>query len=596
MPWLTRNSMLPLGFAIFYGLAIYAGPARADDFRGLSTPSLELMSQHECLGLPGSTRPVTDDDGNPVQQGLFPWAPSGVGRKAPYPGCGPDSIREAFLSSSSPSQQAANLRRLIGTCDASWLRNDDRLLESLFDLSQVRYDFCRNSRIRPAIVRLQDGAVLRGYLALKPGRTPRPLVIVRCGLLCNAGDISHRFLMTHLFDASPFNVLAVANVTGSDFVRDNHRISIGGLEEGAQFQEIARIVAKSTLARLTSSYHLVSVSLGAQGVLYASTMNPYARGQGTPAFASGLALCPVVDLQPTAKNLFSPDWKGRVAKRVFFDDVYEAIASIPGLRVFFPRLQADQIPDEVANAAVARLASMPAGWAPRPFQATQILSRDDFWKAHRFMEAPIPSNAVPTLALASDDDWIVETSLNAARLSSSLRPGGPINVAIAPHGNHCAFGVSYGWEVATEIYRSWILSRSPEFLPKRRWRQARIDSDWLAEALSIGGNQAFARFEFSARVGSPALEAAAWIWDPYLPAPCPSAYDAQRSCVWSRRFLVPLERFDGASWARVPTTSAEAEALARFANTNLRFVDESGRPSFGQNRPPRAIVWESFDD
>jgi hypothetical protein len=493
-------------------------------------------------------------------------------------------------------QQASALQRMVDRCDRDWGRNQPSEWETIFDLANVRYDLCANSRIRKVALRLDDGTVLRGFLGLKPGGARRPLILVRCGLFCDAGDMSHRFLFMHLFDESPFNVLGIGNATGAEFVADNQYISVGGLAEGIQFQRIARLIARSPLARLVSSYHLASVSLGSQGVLFASYINQFNVNAGTPPFASALALCPVVNLPESSKTLFDGGWKGLLAKS-FFGEVLGAIAYIPGLRFFFPKTDSEEIPIEAANASVAHLSQLPRDWFLPPFSALRIHNRKDFWNANRFLPLAPRGTSVPTLAFAAANDWIVPTAVNAAPLARTAPVDGNLGVAIAARGNHCAFSMAYGWETATEIYRSFFLSRSPDLLATRRVRQASIDADWLENSLGIGPQERFSRFEFSAQAQSPKLDLRVAIWTRYATQGiCGSPYDPNVSCLRERRLAIPLARFAPAPWATPPRNDVEAEALARFANANLLLTDRASHPSLGTQNAPAFIRWESYLD
>ena len=565
--------------------------ALADEFDGLNTADFHMVPRAECYANGSSEKEVPSSSG----QNLIAWAPTGLSDMTPYPGCDQIAIRNAMFSSARPSEQAGALRRMFKTCGPSWERNETNNLQTLLDLSQIQYDLCGNPRMRRVLLHLPGSGVLRGFLALKPGYEKRPLVILRCGLLCNAGDISHRFMLMHLFDESPFNVLAIANVTGPEYVADNMHVAIGGFGEGMQYLRVAALVARSPLARFVSSYHIASVSLGSQGVLYASFLNKYNLNSGVPKIASALALCPVVDLRPSAKHLFNPGWSGRLAQVYFMDSVMNAIASVPGLSLFFPRLQADQIPDGVASAAAYHYAQLPPRYFLKPYENLRVTTPEQVWQLNRFLNFVQYGTDVPTLALASENDWVVETDVNAEPLARSVPANGNLNVIVVPRGNHCAINVAYGWETATEIYRSFVLSKSPELFARRSWRSARVSPEWFARSLLLDQMQAYARFEFAADVGRAYFRLKTWIADHNLPSPCPSPWDATSRCVRKRELTLPFDAFAPASWARAPRTEAEAQALTRFANANFRVVDSENRLAIGTAKPPTKILWESFD-
>lgn len=587
-----RDLFFLLTFGLLASLTAWCPAARADQFSGLSTRDFQLLPADQCSF---TSRGVANESPRSVLSGLVSWAPTGLGTQPAYPGCDAAAIRSEIAGARTGSAQGVAIQGLINRCSAIWSRSEPSDLEPLLGLSQVRYDLCQNSKMRRLVLRPDRRAILRGVLALKPGSQPRPLIIVRCGLLCNAGDLSHRFLLMHLFDASPFNVLAVANVTGADYVRDNEYVALGGVFEGTQLMNIAKLVSSSPLAARVSSYHLASVSLGAHGVLYASQMNEFAPARGYPRIASSLALCPVVDLRPTAQNLFDEGWRGTIAKRLFFDDVLSVMRMVPGLGMFFSQTRAEEIPNDVGNAATSFLSSLPAGWALPPFDSVRIQTQDDLWAANRFLTYAGRNPVTPTLALAAFDDLVVATTLNAWPLSRHVRVGGNLGVSIAPKGNHCAFNVAYGWETATEIYRSFFLSHSPELNAIRRTRTASIDTNWLRGLLALGPGEAYSRFEIEATARSTDLTLTASIWSPERG--CRSPWDASGSCVRTQRLRMPFWAFQGAQWAsEAPRTDSEAEALTRYANANIQISDESGRATLGTSQPASRVVWTSFAD
>jgi hypothetical protein len=324
-------------------------------------------------------------------------------------------------------------------------------------------------------------------------------------------------------------------------------------------------------------------------------MNGLNSAAGVPRFASALALCPVVDLPTSAKQLFSAGIKGQFAA-AFFMDVLNAILAVPRLAGFFPDTNPEQIPDEAATAAADHLATLPRRWFMAPFQNTRIQTREQFWDAHRFFDLARKGTAVPTLAFASANDWVVETAYNSGRMAPILPAGGNLNVVVAERGNHCAFNMAYGWETATEIFRSYVLSRSPELLARHRTRRAFIDPAWFESEFAIDPGQAYSRFEFSAEAASPNLDLAVWVWDPRLNSPCTSPYETVRSCVTSHHYTIPLDRLIGASWAQTPATDTDAEALTRAANANLHLLDAQGRPSLGGTQTPVGIFWDSYEN
>jgi len=67
--------------------------------------------------------------------------------------------------------------------------------------ANVRYKFRQHQNIEAVMVKLHDGRKIRGFLAMKKDEIKRPMVIVRCGVFCNAKEASGiRSFLIHLFD------------------------------------------------------------------------------------------------------------------------------------------------------------------------------------------------------------------------------------------------------------------------------------------------------------------------------------------------------------------------------------------------------------
>src|SRR5690606_24972327 len=120
----------------------------------------------------------------------------------------------------------------------------------------------------------------------------------------NAKDdgVVKNFFM-HLFEESPFHILYLANVTGTEYMKDNHSVALGGMDEGRQIIKLVEMLNKDPKYKdLIEDIHVVGVSLGSHGVLYSSLYNSFDNSDYK--IKSAVALCPVVNLEPTIKSVF----------------------------------------------------------------------------------------------------------------------------------------------------------------------------------------------------------------------------------------------------------------------------------------------------
>ncbi len=511
---------------------------------------------------------------------MFKWTPEGISETRTSARCQPE-ILEGLLrkDGASAKDQARSLRKYFNACGPELTRDAPSDLEALFWIMNTEYPLCKHSGIRKFVARLKTGDVLRGFLALKTGSTPRPLVIVKCGVLCNAGDLSHRFLLMHLFDESPFHVLALGNVTGADFVRDNGHISLGGLDEARQVIELAHFARSGALGKIVSSVHYAGVSLAGQAAFFASAMSPENAPPGAKhALSSAVALCPVVDLKGSMGQLFEDSFEGEIARYFYDTEVLKVTNLFPMLKGLFPSNDdaSSVIPERIAKAAVAHYSSLDSPWAPAPFAHTKVESVSDLWKANDFFAAeknlktPLKT---PTLVIAAEDDRIVRSKINALRLSQAEH-GDQLGVVMLPQGSHCAFNQVYGWQTMSALLRGFVLSHSPETLKKKKARTLPVASDSLSEEMTLDEGEKYIGASFRFKAGEPGLHATVRIFSPWL-FTCDGqpAENAPDECYRETEELIPFDELESTpSWAQTPSSDVEAATRTRWANANLRLV------------------------
>jgi predicted alpha/beta-fold hydrolase len=585
------------------------------DFQAIESDNIKIMSYADCsadyfqseldrmeatfAALAGSKSDLT-----PLS---FAWVPTATPTRLEDPRCSPEVLKELVNSNrASTANQSTALTEFFQRCDMALSWGAPSGAKSVFNLTQVKYEYCENPFIRKVIIKMPNGDRVRGVLGLKPGSAPRPLVIAKCGVLCNAGDPGMRFMIMHLFDESPFNLLVLANSTGADFVRDNRFFIPGGFTEGQHLIYAAEIMQQSALRNRISSIHAAGFSLGGHASLYASYLNGF-RGDenGEPYFSSVLASCPVVDLEPAIQDLFKYDIRGTIAQVLFKHSIDKVLSTNPELAPLFDWWKAprEERPDLVAEQAAHYLQKLPKGWALPPFSKVNVQNRRDFWNVNRFQTLAFDNRIqTPTLAIAALDDEVVDTEKNLKKLRN-----GDIATALVPRGDHCAFNQVYGWRTASSLFRNYILSHSHEFLEQARTTSTRLPQTFKAtfRAANLASPDqnptdlhGVTRFRF--HPGADSLEVTQQFFIGNTNNECghENPHYAPLRCYREVVTKLPFKSFTGRrpAWAYIPTAASEAEALSRWANTNLKLTDDRGQVVDDTTLQATRIKWTAYTD
>lgn len=621
--------------ALTLGLALgwATGPSWAQ--AAPSTEPLSFFSQSQQYGLTFEStsqfnQPEFDlvDRGSPQRDSSWVprWLrfnPDGVGRRGIPESCHLDKVREAFQSEESQDPQAfyrqtERLKSFWQRCEPLIREYGQNSLRPLLKYSLLDYRLRSNPHVRAVTITLQDeGRSLRGFLALKPDDRPRPLVISQCGLYCNAEEsTTHLNAIMHLFDESPFHILTLANQTGSDFVRDNQAIAMGGFSEGRQLLQIARYLNSPDFPfrHRISSLHVVGFSLGGHAALYASLYNSLNHLPSTRPIQSVMAYCPVVDLEKSTERLFARDPIGRLTTFWTLRQISKVVRSLPSLadllnqswfranrRELFQRISQESL-----HQHQEWLRQRP--WDLRPFEGIQFRGLQDYWWANNFVEH---SHLVstPTLVLAAQDDVIVHTRHNARLLDEKhrLNPNSSINVLNFSQGNHCAFSVANGWTTMSTLAREYILSHSPEFEYRLDQVTQRVDNKiqrrWPLR-LRMWPEDVHVQQRWQAKEGSSRIRLTFEIFSPYL------TMGSGDSCLWYspdtapwecyryHQARIPLSELIFPHWLPqgTPQSKWDAERLSRYANTNFVLLGADGQPLNGRGSFPTYVRTERESD
>ncbi|MGZ6449065.1 MAG: hypothetical protein ACXWRA_13580 [Pseudobdellovibrionaceae bacterium] len=522
------------------------------------------------------------------QGNWFPWNPTGMNNRPASNYCSKDFLRDQlWLFSYSVAAQGKAVNDWIHRCNkeiSSPYFNSSSA--PLMKYATVSYEMRENPHIRMIKATLPDGRKLTGLLAMKPDDKPRPFIIAKCGIYCNSEQsTTQRAFMMHLFDESPFHVLALANNTGSDFQIDNQAFSLGGFDEGRQLYEIAQLLRspESPIRHRISSVHVMGSSLGGNAALYAglyASLNP-PPDPYPDLIQSVTAICPVVVLENSGQHLFLAQPISTVASFETIHHIRGVYSFVPVLGHYFPgdlsSLKGKKLYDKVMKVVVAYYKEWTSTdpWDLKPFTGVRIDSLAQFWRMNDFRNYVSQVN-VPTMTISSDNDAFIKSGQNGRLLELSLltKPNDKVGNIFFSKGNHCAFSIANGWANYSTLQRDYILSHSPE--AKEHWKE--VNAPLPQQDLDISSHEKIVEAEWMAHAGDDQIRLRLKLSGVLL----------------SRNIdmLIPLSSLPVSSIG-TPHSTYDVNQLNRLANTRFSVVDEKGELVTNTNHIPKYIkAWD----
>ncbi len=539
------------------------------------------------------------------------WSPSGLPKTPIGPSCDNKYLEEAIEETAGyPIAQEARLREHFDRCGEDLQRDWPGNLWGLAKIGTVKYNMCDHPRVRKIHFKVDDQYIQRAYLALKPDPKPRPLVIIKCGAFCNTGDSTAKWSMMHTFDSGPFNALLVGNFTGLQFTTDNRRIAIGGHEEGMTFVRIAKWLRNHRqLSKRISSIHIVGISLGGHAALYGGYYSGYNRTSfNRPPIQSAIAICPAVDLQPSLKNLFQTNIKGKIMRRLFLSEVTKAISIVPILGDIFrkatePDEIADnpEIPHRIAQGTIKYYNETNYRWQLDPFENLQVTQPEELWKLNKFQRFARVTSDIPVLALNSKNDWVVNFNINGRVLSNTLdqfRGLSKLQVINFDNGNHCALSQAYGWDTMTTLMKTYLLSNSPQISADQEVRRTSFQASNWGLFRNLYKNEEHISQYWKIDSGDDHFVVRFKVFTPYKSFGCwneDNKYNSKRMCYRKFAAKVPVANLP-VQLRRVPKSESEAEEMSRWANHNIKFENSEGHNLEGTEGFPTTIRWKSYEN
>jgi hypothetical protein len=325
--------------------------------------------------------------------------------------------------------------------------------------------------------------------------------------------------------------------------------------------------------------------------------NPDADGHSP--LASVFALCPVVNLYETLEDVLRPSTKGLVMSRGAWK-VVQNLYRVRGEEIPNERPSIRDFLDIVALEGQKKYESFFAQpyFVFKPFENIHFQTANEFWRVNRFMRYA-DSTQVPTFAWTAYDDPLVPTEKNALMLMNQTNhlTSANIRTYIVPNGRHCAEAMVYGWSTTTEIYKSFFLNFDDEFNKQAHETIKPLPSVEMPEQLKrLNSHEFHFAQTWAIEKGSSNFQLTFQIWSPNSKFECEKLgpYTASIMCFRTQTINVPLALITEESHVRVPQTDVEAQALTRWANTNISVFGSDNEELNHSKATPADFRWTQY--
>jgi len=542
-----------------------------------------------------STGELRDSYGISIQSGLenIPLAePKG----AIPPECNPHEFTtQSFSNYQNAKQFSQNAKKYFDQCSKYLTIGNMKGLLGLIKFSTIKYDLTKNPLIQSLTLTLSDGSKLDAYIGVKDLSIQRPWIILKCGVFCDITSSSSMYnFVINFFDQSPFNIIFVSNYTGSHYIQQNSSLRLGGFYEVYDFYDIAQwLKYDSPYKNTVDSIHAVGVSLGGSAAMGVSHLqNLYRSRDGSPLFNSTTAICPVVNLGPTLKDMYANTKKGKIFTTLtwkylkdaapYLDDAHDYLdPKFPPKSEFFPPMLTDIV---LRYGRPWERSSPPGRLAPIPDSA------DDFLSKNFFSDDSNEKLEIPTLAWASADDNVVNFDLNTKTLLNISNPPTTLGALGVELGDHCGFDTAYGYSSTTSILQSFVINNSPSFKEKSKIIQTELSNN-IPE---FSKKEIHLKQWWLAKEGSTTVTLNYETFDPNRRFGCrfKNPYKSGQDCRRHYSQTVPLNIFQSLGLTP-PKSATESQILTRKLNGIIR-VSNVSSPIDGTNLIPTHLLWRDF--
>jgi len=533
----------------------------------------------------------------------FSWTPNGKRPRQLPPTCSTDLLSTSIAKAQTPSQRQIEMANYFKNCKKYLEFLGDSGLSAIIQQSNIDYNYLDNKKVKTIEITLPTGIKISGIIALQDRTTRRPFIVIQCGIVCDSNDSSsQRWPLMHLFDESRFNVLILGSSTSAEFGIKNKMTVTGGYQEGIHLYQIAQWLKSeaSQLNNLISSLHVIGLSLGGSGALYSALYNdnlPHASNDSS-RFQSALAICPVVNLEASMNNVLGDSIAARFLQNQIWKTLQRMFGKVPIIDRLLPdkkRPNTDKMKQIVVESSLEFHQEMDRVENPDYIFGSHPKTKEDFWADNEF-QTFAELVKTPTFLWSSSDDPVVLPIENSLTITQANHPDSPISVLNLDLGSHCAFNISYGWDVTTVLLRSMILAYSPEFTNGESQINKEISAIQDIPEVPIKSQQRHFSQTFDIDKNSDYFNLSYLVFDPfreYCHQPDPFMAGEDDDCFERIDRKVPIKNL-GISFLDIPRNEASAEAMTRWANANLRVRDINGKDLVDSPAPPYLITWSSL--
>ena len=341
----------------------------------------------------------------------------------------------------------------------------DETMSTLF----VNFDVSDTTQFRKVWFTPKPDLRFRGLFGIHDLVKKRPLVVLRLGIHGNIDElIAERFVAKALYDDLDVNVLVMESLTSHGFLSSNKKVSFGGIDEGLQSFFVLKELENTPLAKVTTSYHIVGVSMGGQGAFVTALLDENNGKQ----IKSIVDFCPLINLKETMdsheqtgfKATLTDWWNTRRLKSLF--DLY---ADHPELNDWWksifdltPRFTKSvlTILDKERKEPLLSVSDMnqlvpgmkwPKGFAEHLVNSKSLLELNDFWPLYQGVKTPIMIYTTP-------NDPLVTNSVNSEKIFRGTQPGDFTSIKYnrLQRGVHCGLASVYKWNYVVKLLKEGL--------------------------------------------------------------------------------------------------------------------------------------------
>lgn len=222
----------------------------------------------------------------------FGWTP-GPNEKANLK-CDTHSLRQVLASAKTAGDKLRIFTDAYQNCAP--VESTTNSINVFKNISQ-RYSYLENPLYHRVTLHF-PGAIKTKALFVFKDLKPRDLLIFRPGIFATIDDlIAEKYLLKIFFELSEFNMIVLESSSSTDHMHNNSKIYLGGVKEGYEnLYLIDQLRKHPQFSPLIKNINMIGMSLGGNGVLFASYMNQI---NNYKFFNKTMLICPVVDMNKT---------------------------------------------------------------------------------------------------------------------------------------------------------------------------------------------------------------------------------------------------------------------------------------------------------